>query len=538
MSNTNTNNHYEIVIIGAGFSGVYQLYRLRDLGFRVHLVEAGAGLGGIWHWNCYPGARVDTHCDIYQFSREDLWRDWTWSERFPGWAEMRRYFDYVDEKLGLSRDVSFNTRVEQAEFDEANQRWQLSTNQGTALTANFVVVCTGFGSKPYIPELKGMENFAGEAHHTALWPQTGVELAGRRVGIIGTGASGIQVAQEASKVSTHVTVFQRTPNMFLPMGQQQLTAEDNARMKTTWPTSFQRRGECFGGFDFDFMMKSALEYSKEERDAIYERLWAAGGFNFWLGTFFDIFTNEEANRTAYEFWRNKVRARIKDPKLADMLAPMEAPHPYAVKRPSLEQWYFDLFNRDNTTLVSLKETPIEEVVPNGVRTSAGVHEFDLLVFATGFDAVTGGLTSMNILSADRSTTIKDKWRKGVRTQLGVATSGFPNLLFSYGPQAPTGFCNGPSSAEYQGECIVELLAHLRAQGHRRIEAEPAAEEHWRDHIMELAQHTLFPKADSWYMGANIPGKQREMLMYPGGLPKYLEEFKACKEKGYAGFRLS
>jgi cyclohexanone monooxygenase len=242
------------------------------------------------------------------------------------------------------------------------------------------------------------------------------------------------------------------------------TAEDNARMKATWPTSFQRRGECFGGFDFDFMMKSALEYSKEERDAIYERLWAAGGFNFWLGTFFDIFTNEEANRTAYEFWRNKVRARIKDPKLADMLAPMEPPHPYAVKRPSLEQWYFDLFNRDNTTLVSLKETPIEEVVPNGVRTSAGVHEFDLLVFATGFDAVTGGLTSMDILSADRSTTIKDKWRKGVRTQLGVATSGFPNLLFSYGPQAPTGFCNGPSSAEYQGECIVELLAHLRAQG--------------------------------------------------------------------------
>ena len=358
------------------------------------------------------------------------------------------------------------------------------------------------------------------------------------MGIIGTGASGIQVAQEASKVSTHVTVFQRTPNMFLPMGQQQLTAEDNARRKATWPANFQRRGECFGGFDFDFIMKSALEYSQEERDAIYERLWTAGGFNFWLGTFFDIFTNEAANRTAYDFWRNKVRARIKDPKLADMLAPMEPPHPYAVKRPSLEQWYFDLFNRDNTTLVSLKETPIEEVLPTGLRTSAGVHEFDLLVFATGFDAVTGGLTSMDILSADRSTTIKDKWRKGVRTQLGVATSGFPNLLFSYGPQSPSGFCNGPSSAEYQGECIVELLVHLRAQGHRRIEAEPAAEQHWRDHIMELAQHTLFPKADSWYMGANIPGKQREMLMYPGGLPQYLKEFAASKDQGYAGFRLS
>jgi cyclohexanone monooxygenase len=538
VASAQTSRHYEIVIIGAGFSGVYQLYRLREQGFRVHLVEAGAGLGGIWHWNCYPGARVDTHCDIYQFSREDLWRDWNWSERFPGWEEMRRYFDHVDRKLGLSRDVSLNTRVERAEFDEATGRWCLSTSRGETLFANFVVVCTGFAAKPYIPELKGIENFAGEAHHTALWPQTGVELAGRRVAVIGTGASGIQVAQEASKVSTHVTVFQRTPNMFLPMGQRKLSAQDNARMKESLPDSFKRRGECFGGFDFDFLRQSALDLPKHERDAVYERLWAAGGFNFWLGTFFDIFTNEEANRTAYDFWRDKVRARIRDPRVADMLAPMEPPHPYAVKRPSLEQWYFDLFNLDNTTLVSLRETPIEEVVPTGVRTRERLHECDLIVFATGFDAVTGGLTGIDILSADRSTTIKDKWRQGVRTQLGIATAGFPNLLFSYGPQAPTGFCNGPSSAEYQGECLVELLVHLREQGHTRIEAEPAAEEHWREHIMELAQHTLFPQADSWYMGANIPGKQREMLMYPGGLPRYLEEFAACRAQGYAGFRLS
>jgi cyclohexanone monooxygenase len=538
VASAQTSRHYEIVIIGAGFSGVYQLYRLREQGFRVHLVEAGAGLGGIWHWNCYPGARVDTHCDIYQFSREDLWRDWNWSERFPGWEEMRRYFDHVDRKLGLSRDVSLNTRVERAEFDEATGRWCLSTSRGETLFANFVVVCTGFAAKPYIPELKGIVNFAGEAHHTALWPQTGVELAGRRVAVIGTGASGIQVAQEASKVSTHVTMFQRTPNMFLPMGQRKLSAQDNARMKESLPDSFKRRGECFGGFDFDFLRQSALDLPKHERDAVYERLWAAGGFNFWLGTFFDIFTNEEANRTAYDFWRDKVRARIRDPRVADMLAPMEPPHPYAVKRPSLEQWYFDLFNLDNTTLVSLRETPIEEVVPTGVRTRERLHECDLIVFATGFDAVTGGLTGIDILSADRSTTIRDKWRQGVRTQLGIATAGFPNLLFSYGPQAPTGFCNGPSSAEYQGECLVELLVHLREQGHTRIEAEPAAEEHWREHIMELAQHTLFPQADSWYMGANIPGKQREMLMYPGGLPRYLEEFASCRAQGYAGFRLS
>jgi len=527
---------FDVIVIGAGFSGVYQLFRLRDLGFRVHLVDAGAGLGGIWHWNCYPGARVDTHCQIYQFSREDLWRDWEWSERFPGWEEMRRYFDYVDAKLDLSRDVSLHTRVNRASFDEASRQWLLETSQGGALRARFVVVCTGFAAKPYIPPLPGIENFEGEAHHTALWPQEGIDFTGKRVGVIGTGASGIQVAQEAAKVAAHVTVFQRTPNMYLPMGQRQLSRADNDVMKETYPETFKRRGECFGGFDFGFIPQSALAVSAAEREATYERLWNAGGFHFWLGTYQDIFTDEAANRTAYDFWRRKVRARIKDPVIADILAPAEPPHPYAVKRPSLEQWFFDIFNQDNVRLVNLKTTPIERVTSRGVVTRDGEHELDVIAFGTGFDAVTGGLTGIDIRGSG-DITIKDKWAKGVRTHLGVATAGFPNLLFSYGPQAPTGFCNGPSSAEYQGECIVDLLVHLREHGLTRIEAEPAAEEAWRKAILEMADMTLFPKADSWYMGANIPGKPREMLMYPGGLPRYLETFRACRERGYEGFTL-
>jgi cation diffusion facilitator CzcD-associated flavoprotein CzcO len=529
--------NFDIVIVGAGFSGVYQLYRLREQGFKVHLVEAGAELGGIWYWNCYPGARVDTHCEIYQFSHPDLWKDWEWQERFPGWAEMRRYFKYVDDKLKLSPDVSYNTRITRADFDESDRHWKLATDTGVTYRAQFVVVCTGFASKPYTPQIPGLETFAGEAHHTALWPQDGVDFTGKRVGVVGTGASGIQVAQEASLVAAHTAVFQRTPNMYLPMGQKQLDHDDNVKMKEQYPERFAARGTTFGGFDFGFRPESALEVSDEEREAIYERLWNAGGFHFWLGTFRDVFTDEKANRTAYDFWRKKTRARIKNPVIADKLAPEVPPHPYAVKRPSLEQWFFDIFNHDNVALVDLKETPIEAIVPEGVKTSAGVHELDVIAFATGFDAVTGGIINIDIHGTDGST-IRDKWKNGVRTHLGVATAGFPNLLFSYGPQAPTGFCNGPSSAEYQGECIVEFLEYLRDQGLTRVEALPEAEEAWRASIIEMADMTLFPKANSWYMGANIPGKPREMLMYPGGLPLYLETFAKCRANGYEGFALS
>jgi cation diffusion facilitator CzcD-associated flavoprotein CzcO len=537
MSTVPKEKDFEIIIIGAGFSGVYQLYRLREEGFNVRLLEAGAGIGGIWHWNCYPGARVDTHCQIYQFSKKELWNDWSWSERFPGWEEMRRYFDYVDEKLDLSKDVELNTRVTGAKFDETANEWSIETDKGTLYRSKFMVLCTGFASKPYMPEVQGLEDFKGELHHTAAWPQKGIDFTGKKVGVIGTGASGIQVAQEASKVASHITVFQRTPNLYLPMGQTSYSEADNTAMKEELPARFKKRGETFGGFDMDLIPISGMDVSDEEREATYEKLWEAGGFHFWLGTYYDVFSNETVNRTAYDFWRKKTRARISDPVLAEKLAPTEPPHPYAVKRPSLEQWYFDIFNHDNATLVSLKDEPLKKITAKGVETEAGIYDFDIIAFATGFDAVTGGLTSIN-LTGTNGITLKDKWSEGVRTHLGLGTTHFPNVLISYGPQAPTGFCNGPSSAEYQGECIIEMLCHIRDNQYTRFETDADAEESWRNNVMELAAGTLFPKADSWYMGANVPGKPREMLMYPAGLPKYLEEFRTCVKEGYRGFNFS
>ena len=526
----------DVLVVGAGFTGLYQLHRLRQLGFKVRLFEAGADLGGIWYWNCYPGARVDTHVPMYEFSSEDLWRDWNWTERFPGWEELRAYFRYVDKKLDLSRDIRFNTRVEGAEFDAGRDQWIVTTQDGGGVRARFLVLCTGFAAKPYVPQIEGLDRFAGEIHHTAWWPQGGLDMTGKRVGVIGTGASGVQVVQEAAPVAAQLTVFQRTPILALAMQQRNLDEATQDNMKCDYPARFARRRESFGGFDFHASGKSALEVSPEERKAIYEASWAAGGFSFWASTFYDVMMSLDANRTAYDFWREKVQARIQDPKLAEKLAPKEPPHPFGVKRPSLEQTYYDVFNQDNVELVDLKETPILEVTANGVKTAEGEYELDLLVLATGFDAVTGGLTQIDIRGVE-GLTLKEKWAKGARTHLGMASAGFPNLLFLYGPQSPSGFCNGPTCAELQGDWVVEFLKHMRDVGVSRFEATPTAEQTWKDHVEAVGAMTLFPLADSWYMGANIPGKPRELLNYPGGVPLYLQMCEASAANGYDGFVL-
>jgi cyclohexanone monooxygenase len=536
-SETQAAEAFDVLVVGAGFTGLYQLHRLRQLGFSVRLLEAGADLGGIWYWNCYPGARVDTHVPMYEFSGEDLWRDWTWTERFPAWDELRRYFRYVDQKLDLSRDIRFNTRVEGAEFDEGRQQWTVRTQDGGAVRAQFLVLCTGFAAKPYVPTLKGLDQFNGAKHHTAWWPQNGLDLTAKRVGVIGTGASGVQVVQEAAAVAAELTVFQRTPILALAMQQCALDDAIQVEMKRDYPARFARRRESFGGFDFHASGKSALEVSPEERQAVYEASWAAGGFSFWASTFYDVMMNLEANRTAYDFWREKVQARIRDPKLAEQLAPREPPHPFGVKRPSLEQTYYDVFNQDNVRLVDLKANPILEITPSGVRTADGDYDLDILVLATGFDAVTGGLTQIDIRGVD-GVTLKDKWAQGVRTHLGMASAGFPNLLFLYGPQSPSGFCNGPTCAELQGDWVVEFLKHMRDTGVSRFEATATAEQTWKDHVEAVGAMTLFPLADSWYMGANIPGKPRELLNYPGGVPLYLEMCQASAAKGYDGFVLT
>ncbi|MBN9098712.1 MULTISPECIES: NAD(P)/FAD-dependent oxidoreductase [unclassified Pseudonocardia] len=528
----------DVLVIGSGFAGIYQLHRLRNLGHSVKIFEAGSALGGIWYWNCYPGARVDTEGPIYQFAYQDLWKDWEYQALYPDWSEVREYFDYVDRKLDISRDVRFNTRVESAEFDTERNQWVVRSSDGATTRCTYLVPCLGFASKPYVPTIPGLDSYRGISHHTGLWPQDGVDLTGKRVAVIGTGASGVQVIQEAASDAADVTVFQRTPNLAIPMGQRTLTPADQAAIKAELPERFASRASTFAGFDYDFTPINAVDLPEQERTAGYEELWEKGGFRFWLATFQDTLFDQKSNDYAYTFWRDKVRARIKDPLLAEKLAPTDPIHPFGVKRPSLEQNYYDVYNQDNLHLVDLNETPIETVTERGIRTADGTErEFDVIVLATGFDSVSGGLTRLDIRGTD-GTLLRDKWADGISAHLGVATAGFPNLLFVYGPQSPSGFCNGPTCAEIQGEMIVEIVEHLLCNGHQRIESTPEADQAWSEHVAELVGPTLFTKAKSWYMGANIPGKAIQSLNYPGGLPLYQEKYAESKANGYAGFRIS
>lgn len=536
-SNKSNTRKLDALIIGAGFSGLYQLYQLRKLGFNVKLFDAGSDLGGVWHWNCYPGARVDSHIPNYEYSIEEVWQDWTWTERFPGWQELRRYFAHVDQKLDLKRDIEFHKLVTGAAFDEQTCRWHVTSNDGETVEAKFVLTCMGFAAKSHTPQFEGISSFTGEATHTAHWPQDGLDLSGKRVGVIGNGASGVQVIQEASKVAAELTVFQRTPMIALAMQQRQMSAAEEQAKKATLKEVFRIRNASGGGFyDLEMDRRSAHEVPEAERNKVFEEAWAKGGFHFWTGTFSDIITNADSNRLAYDFWRTKVHARVQNTATAEMLAPQQPPHPFGAKRPSLEQWYYEAFNQDNVSLVDIKQNPITEITPQGVRTVSGNYDLDVLVFATGFDAGTGGFTQIDLRSTS-GRTIKEVWQDGVNTHLGLAVPQFPNLLMLYGPQSPTAFWNGPASAEVQGDWVINCLVHLRDKGINRIEAEHEAAQAWTEQLEEMGARTLMPLADSWYMGANIPGKRRQMLFYLGS-KSYMEHCNASAQNGYAGFKLN
>jgi cyclohexanone monooxygenase len=543
---TTSSPELDALIVGAGFNGLYQLYRLREQGFSVRLVEASSGLGGVWHTNGYPGARVDSHVPNYEYSIEAVWRDWNWSERFPGRDELCRYFEHVDRVLGLSPDIRLGTSVTSARFDESDRCWRVelehASSPGTttteSLTTRFLVMCTGFASKPFIPALPGLDRFAGEWHHTAAWPQSGTSLIDRTVAVIGTGASGVQVVQEAAKVAARVTVLQRTPVTAIPMRQRRFTPDDQARLKGEYPELFRQRNTPPGSLtEISRLDVSALAVTPTERDRVYREAWNRGGFHFWVGTFNDTLTNLESNRLAYEFWRDRVRERVVDPAVAELLAPTDPPYPFGTKRPSLEQDYYDAFNLPHVELVDLRAAPISEITPSGVRTADGVDRaVDLIVLATGFDANTGGLTRIDIRDTT-NTTLRDRWASRVDTHLGVAIAGFPNLLMLYGPQSSTAFCNGPTCAEIQGDWVVALLEHLRDRDLTRLEATPDAGEQWSAHLDQIAAATLFPLADSWYMGANVPGKHRQLLNHPIS-DVYLDRLASSAAEGYAGFTLA
>lgn len=535
-------NEYDVVIVGGGFGGSYHLHHLRKLGFKVHMFEAGAALGGIWHWNCYPGARVDTEAPVYQFTANETFEGWSWSQRYPGRDELCRYFAHVDRVWDLSKDITYNARVKSAHWDKDAGEWTTQANitQGggpktVTARAKYVLFCTGFASKTYTPPFAGMEKFKGLKVHTSEWPQGGIDLSGKRVGVIGTGASGIQVSQTIAPVVSELTVFQRTPNYALPMGQHVISEARNAEMKRDYPETIIKTRSTFAGFLYDFDEGEALKATEEERQILYERLYKTGGLHLWLGNYKDVLQNKEANDSVYQFWRNKTLKRISNPIDAENLAPLNPPHPYGTKRVSLEQNYFEIFNKPNIKLVNVKKNPISTFTADGIRTEDGVeHELDVVVLATGFDAISGGITLIDIRGED-GISLKDKWAQGVWTYLGMTSVGFPNMFMVYGPQAPTAFATGPCSAEAQGEWIGNCLTYLRDKDLKTIKPTEEAEAEWRDHVNEVGKAGLFSDTESWYFGTNIPGKPKEALNYMAGMQMYKQKCRESAEQGYRGF---
>ena len=524
----------DVLIVGAGFGGVYLLHHLRKLGFTAKVYEAGADIGGIWHWNSYPGARVDTNIPLYEYSIPEVWKDWTWSERYPGFEELRRYFAHVEKVLDVKKDIAFDTRVIGADFDQSSEKWVVKTEDGRTARARYFILATGFAAKRHFPGWSGLDSFEGIMHHSSFWPEGGVNVKGKRVAVIGTGSTGVQIAQECGPDAKELTVFQRTPNLSLPMRQKKLTAEEQNQDKHRYPELYKRRLTTFAGFEYDFAEKNTFDDTPEEREAFFEKLWNNGGFEFWLATYKDMLFDEKANREAYNFWAKKTRARIHDPVKRDILAPLEPPHPFGTKRPSLEQNYYDQFNSDHMKVVDVKKNPIVGIEPKGIRLEDGtLYECDVIALATGFDSLTGGMKNMGLRNI-KGQPLSETWSQGTWSYLGMTCNGYPNMFFLYGAQGPTAFSNGPSCVEVQADWIVQAIDKLKAEGIKRIDPTREAEEEWRNKVQELSDKTLFPSANSWYMGANIPGKPREQLNYAGGLPKYDEECQATLP-GWKGF---
>lgn len=535
-----TTNSIDVLIVGAGFSGLHVLQKLRKLGFSAKIYESGSGLGGTWYWNRYPGVRVDSDFTFYQYSQDDIWKGFDWTERFPGQEELERYFKHVDDKLNLSKDIIFNTTVTSAEFYHSRNQWLVQTNVDGILTwANTFILCTGAADLRYTPSFQGLNKFKGTTCHTRLWPKD-LNFAGKRVAVIGTGASGIQVIQEiASKVS-HLTVYQRTPNIALPM--QQSSIEDQKNWKfppdETRQEILTNSRTTFSGLDMDYKQSNGIDATPDERRALFKDLFQRGGFHFIGANYQDILLNRETNSAAYDFWCEATRARINDPIKKDILAPLIPPHPFGAKRNSLEQSYYEVFNRSNVDIIDVRKSAIIEITEEGVKTALeDVIKVDIIIFATGFDALTGAILNIEIKTDDNKS-LQDKWKNGVWTNVGMTTADFPNMFFLYGPQAPTSFANGPSLAEIQGDWIIRLLVYMRNENKIKIVATEEAERNWKKMITELWNMSLCPEAESWYQGANIPGKTKEPLMYAGGIPRYVAILEDSVKNDYSGFELS
>jgi cation diffusion facilitator CzcD-associated flavoprotein CzcO len=527
---------YDAIIIGAGFSGLYQLHKLRDeLGLNVRVLEKGGGIGGTWYWNRYPGARCDSESYYYCYSfNKEIEQEWEWSERYPEHPEIRRYLNFVADKLDLKRDIQLDTKVTGARFDDEANRWTVETEGGEIFEAPFLITAVGCLSTTNVPKFKGLESFRGKWYHTGDWPKEGVDFTGKRVGQIGTGSTGIQAVPVIAEQAKHLTVFQRTANYSIPARNGPVTPEDIKLTRDNYDDIWRRARAGTNGHPFTVSERSVLSVSDKEREEIFEKAWARGGLRF-RAAFNDVLTNPKANEKASDFIRRKIREIVKDPKVAEMLTPRD--HGFATKRPPIDTNYFEAFNRDNVLLVDLKAEPIVEITEKGIKTTAKEYELDIIVFATGFDALTGPLLSLNI-TGSRGYELKEAWAAGPRTYLGLQTPHFPNLFTITGPGSPSVLCNMPIAIEQHVDWITNCIRDMRAKGQARIEAKPDAAERWVEHVNEAANATLLPMASSsWYLGANVPGKPRVFMPYAGGFARYAGICNEVAESGYRGFAL-
>ncbi|MGI9414784.1 MAG: flavin-containing monooxygenase [Hyphomicrobiales bacterium] len=525
----------DVVVVGAGFAGMYMLHRLRGLGLSVRVLEAGGDVGGTWYWNRYPGARCDVESMSYSYSfDEELQQDWTWSHRYAPQPEILAYAGHVADRFDLRRDIAFDTKVTSAHFDEASGLWTVTTERDEQVVARYCVMATGCLSTPKMPEIEGIEAFRGGCYHTGDWPHDGVDFSGKRVALVGTGASGVQATPVIAGQAAHLTVFQRTANFSAPAWNAPLKPDEVAEWKAKYAFWRERERTTHSGFHNEGGHPAAVKLSPDEQQEVLEAQWAQGGLLMW-NVFSDLMTNREANETASEFMRRKIRAVVRDPEVAEMLCPRN--HPMGAKRLSVDTDYYETFNRDNVALIDISKHPIERLCANGLVQGGREHEFDIIVFATGFDAMTGTLLGMDIRGRG-GVTLQQKWRAGPSSYLGLAMAGFPNLFTITGPGSPSVMSHVLMSLEQHVDWIADCLAHMDEHGVDVIEATQDAETRWVDHVNEVASGTLFIEADSWYMGANVPGKPRGFMPYIGGAHKYRARCDQVAADGYDGFETS
>jgi cation diffusion facilitator CzcD-associated flavoprotein CzcO len=533
---------YDAIIVGAGISGLYQLLRLRELGFKVRVFEAGTGVGGTWYWNRYPGARFDSESYSYGYSfSQELLDEWTWSEHFAGQPETLRYLNHVADKFDLRRDIQFNSRVTAAHYRAAARSWEVTLEDGSRHTTRFLITAIGPLSAPTMPRIEGVETFQGRAFHTARWPKEPVSFEGKRVAVIGTGATGVQTIQEVAKTVGHLTVFQRTPNWCAPLHNGKITEEEQKRIKASYPEIFARCQETFACFLHTPDPRGAFEVTPEEREAFWEKLYSERGFGIWQGNFRDILVDRKANAAISDFVARKIRERVKDQAVAEKLIPKN--HGFGTRRVPLETRYYEVYNQPNVRLVDLNETPIERITPTGIKvagikTSDAEYEFDIIVYATGFDAITGSFDRIDIRGMD-GLRLKDKWQGGPQTYLGVMVQDFPNMLMLMGPHTALG--NIPRSIEYNVEWVTGLIRFARDHGLTCLEATREGVASWTDHVKALGAGLLSNEVDSWMTGINrnVDGKQTRIIArYSGSAPAYRARCDQVAADGYRELRLA